>query len=361
MDYLHVKKQLPKHIFKPYRLRLIPIVTVWLMGVLCVFLICTQNYPWYLNLGISLLIGYFWSAGGLFAHELLHGSVIRSRSWQTFIGFFCLLPYLISPTFWRYWHNNLHHSHTQKIILDPDAYPTLKIFKQSRFAQWMYPVSPGSGYKRSYLYLFFWFSFNAQVIQHYLRYRNKTFAKINHKQVNLELGLAIAIHIAAITLVGPANWAWVILIPFLVMNYLPFSYISTNHNLSPLTKKNDPLTNSLTVTNHPILEFFHINFGYHVEHHMFPTVSGTHLKKVHSILKEEHADTYQVMPKWKALQELYRTPRIYKNSKTLVHPESLATFPTLGLEATENTQKPMPSHKASEEKSGLIKIEPLEL
>ncbi len=330
MNYSHVKKQLPKEIFKPYRPRLIPILSIWMAGVLGIVAICTQNFPWYLNLGLSLFIGYCWSISGLFAHEILHGSVVRNKKLQTFISFFCFLPYLISPTFWRYWHNNLHHSHTQKLILDPDAYPTYKIFKQSKFAQWMYPFSPGSGRKRSFFYLFFWFSFNAQVIQHYLRYRNKTFNKLDHRQVNIELALAIAIHIGGAILVGPANWVWVVLIPFLFMNYLPFSYISTNHNLSPMTKDNDPLANSLTVTNHPILEFLHINFGYHVEHHLFPTVSGVHLKKIHHVLKNEHPDKLQVMPKWKAIVKLYKTPRIYKNSKTLIHPETLETYPVLG-------------------------------
>lgn len=318
--YNHIKHRLPKEIFRPSWLRLFPVFLVWGLGVGSVVLISVSSFPWYVNLLLSIFIGYCWSICGLFAHEILHGSVIRSKRWQNILTFFCFLPYMISPTFWRYWHNNLHHSHTQKAFYDPDAFPTLRIFKQSRLVQWIFPFTPGSGRKRSFLYFFFWFSLNAQIAQHYSRYRNRIFDKLNHRQVSKEIALAIAVHIAAFVAVGPWNWVWVVLLPFLVMNYLPFSYISTNHNLNGLTKENDPLKNSLTVTNHPILEFLHINFGYHVEHHMFPTLSWVHLKKVHGLLKEEYPHCYLYMPKWKAMCALYKTSRIYKDSKTLIHP-----------------------------------------
>lgn len=330
-SYQYLRQHLPREIFKPFHFQLLPIIAVWLLGACGIAVIATQNLPWYGNLVLSLAIGYCWAIGGLFGHELMHGSVVRNKTIQNGVGFFCFLPYLISPTFWRYWHNNLHHSHTQRTLLDPDAYPTLRIFKQSKFTQWMYPFTPGSGTKRSLMYFFFWFSVNVQVVQFYLRFRNKNFNKLNHKRVNIELALAFVIHVSALFFISPSLWLFTTLIPFLFMNYLPFSYISTNHNLSPLTSKNDPLVNTLTVTNHPILEFFHIHFGYHVEHHMFPTVAGVHLKKVHNLLKSEFPDQFQYMPKWKAMVALYKTPRIYKDSKTLVHPLTGETKPTLGV------------------------------
>lgn len=152
-----------------------------------------MTLPWYANLSLSLVIGVAWGMSGLLAHELLHGSIVRSKKLQNAYGFMALLPYMISPTFWRYWHNNLHHSHTQKMAMDPDAYPTQRLFKHSKFAQWMFPVSPGSGHKRSYLYFFFWFSVNVMVAQMYFRFRNKAYAKLNHSAVNRELFLSIAI------------------------------------------------------------------------------------------------------------------------------------------------------------------------
>lgn len=331
--YRDFKRTLPNNIFKPHPARLVFLFTLYLLAAFSIYAIAAFDLPWFFNLGLGVALGYCWAIGGLIGHELLHGSIVKNRMAQEVLGFFCFLPFFISPTFWKFWHNNLHHSHTQKIIMDPDAYPTYRIYKQSRFIQWMYKYTPGSGTFRSYLYFFFWFTFNAQVAQYYFRFRNRIFDKLNHKRVNLELAVILAIHTGALTLIGPQNWLFAVFVPFLVMNYIPFSYISTNHNLSPLTSTNDPLVNTLTVTNHPILEFLHINFGYHVEHHLFPNMNGVHLKKVHLGLKDQFPDTYQVMPKWKAIRQLYSTARIYKTSKVLMNPFTNETYPTLAARA----------------------------
>ena len=156
-NYQHLRKEIPPRVFKPYPLRILTLSIVIATWMFAVAMIVTVPMAWYFKLALSLTVGVAWGMSGLLAHELLHGSIVRSKGLQNFFGFFALLPYMISPTFWRYWHNNLHHSHTQKIALDPDAYPTHRIFKHSKFAQWMFPVSPGSGHKRSYLYFFFWF------------------------------------------------------------------------------------------------------------------------------------------------------------------------------------------------------------
>ena len=115
----------------------------------------------------------------------------------------------------------------------------------------------------------------------------------------------------------------------MIQNYAVMRYISTNHNISPLTKINDPLENSLTVTTNPVFDFFHLNFGYHTEHHIFPRMSGAYTKKVHYEVKKMFPDTYQCMKKSTALKLLYSTPRIYKNMTTLINPKTLERFSTL--------------------------------
>jgi fatty acid desaturase len=329
-NYRSILRVLPREVQAPYPLRLVQLAAQSLISSAAVWAIVNLSLAWPVKLLLSLVIGHCWGMNGLGGHEILHGSVVRNRKLQSVLGFFCFLPFLISPTFWRFWHNNLHHANTQMLLQDPDAYPTLRIFKQSRFMKWMFPYSPGSGYKRSYLYFFFWFSFNVHVAQFYFRSRNKMFNKLNHRQVNYELALAGAVLFAFLYWAGAANWLWMAVIPFLVLNYSVFSYISTNHNLNPLTTENDPLINSLTVTNHPILEALHLNFGYHVEHHLFPTINGVHNKKIHELLKKHFATTYQYMPKWQAIRQLYATSRIYKTHTTLIHPETLEVYSTLG-------------------------------
>ena len=349
-EYRGLIKELPKEVFKPYSLRMVTIVChliVWLAAFVAVVKI---PMAWPMKLLLSVVIGHCWATGGLLAHELLHGSIVRSKKWQHVFGFFTLFTFLISPTFWRFWHNNLHHSHTQRVIQDPDAYPSYRIFKHSRFSQWMFPVTPGSGTWRSYFYFFYWFSVNTFLAQFYFRFRNRIFEKIDHKKVNIELALIYGTFISMMAWAGPSQWLWVLVIPWVMQNYVVFSYISTNHNLSPLTKTNDPLENSLTVTNHPILEWLHLNFGYHVEHHLFPTMNPKRIKAIHHLLREKYPDRYKYMPKWEAIKALYSTSRIYKSNTVLMNPRTKETFPTLGSQNKEkivDKKTTMPQRKAA--------------
>ena len=284
---------------------------------------------WAAKLVFGLALGWAYGSLGFFSHELLHGSILKSRWWQEKLGILVLAPFYISPTFWKYWHNVLHHGNTQAIISDPDAFPTLKIYKHSRFMQFMYPFTPGSRHFRSALYFFFWFSFHTFVAQFYLRFRNKIYDKLNHKKVSIEIGIQVLFWSVIYYWMGPSNWIWCFLLPLAVQNYFIMSYIATNHNLSPLTKVNDPLINSLTVTNHPALEFLQFNFGYHIEHHIFPTMNPVHAKTVHALIKSHFPGEVKVMPKLEAIKRLYKTARVYKNPTTLMNPETGATYPTL--------------------------------
>ena len=315
-----IRGDLPKDILKPNPWRLGYFFTNYILIAVCLYALVGMDLAWYFNVALGLTIGYFFGACAFLAHEILHGSVVRNRTLQNIFGFIGFMPFLISPTFWRFWHNRLHHGYTQKIIQDPDAFPTSRIFKQSKYIQRMYKFTPGSGYARSYAYFFFWFTFHNIANQVHLRFRNKIFDDLNHTAASVEFILQAVVMFSFAYWLGAANIVYGAVIPFLVMNYILMSYISTNHNVSPLTKDNDPLVNSLTVTNHPVLEFLHLNFGYHVEHHLFPTMSPAHSKKVHKALVAKYGDQYKMMSKGAAMKLLYKTPRIYKNSKQLVHP-----------------------------------------
>jgi fatty acid desaturase len=317
-----ITPELSPEIMKPNPWRLIGFASYAAVVLTAIFLIVTAPLAWPIKVLLGAVIGFCNGNLGFLSHEISHGSVIKNKNWQDVLVFFGMAPFFISPTFWRFWHNRLHHVKTQQLIHDPDAFPIMRIYKISRFMQNMFPYTPGSGHKRSYTYFFFWFSFHNFVAQAYLRFRNSVFDSLDHRRVTLEFLGAVILFAGFAWVVGPANWLYVLVIPFLIQNYGAMSYIATNHNISPLTDENDPLANSLTVTNHPILEYLTLNFGYHVEHHLYPTVNGAHIKAVHKVLKEKFPKDYKAVPKWQAIRALYRTPRIYKNTKTLIHPET---------------------------------------
>ena len=324
-----LKKTLPQNIFQRTPARAIYMVSFLLLNGAMITFVIQMDPAWYWKLLCAFMMGQFNAGLAFVAHETLHGSILKNRLLQDVVGFIGFGPFLVSPTYWRFWHNHLHHGNTQLIYKDPDAFPTLSVYKRSKFMRLVFNLAPGSKHPLSYFYLFYWFSFQSVLNQSYMRFKNKMWANMNHGRVTKEFA-AIAFLAGAYTyFVGLDNFLWLVAIPFFIQNYVVLSYICTNHNISPLTKINDPLENSLTVTTHPIIDFVHMNFGYHVEHHLFPRISGRHAKQVHRELNNLYPDKYKHMPKWRALKYLYQTPRIYKNSNELVHPKTLKTFPTL--------------------------------
>lgn len=325
----HLRALMPKEMFELAPLRVGFFLTYFGLAAAGFAAFMLMDLTWPIKLALAVVIGFCYGGLGFTAHEVLHGSVVRNKTLQDIIAFFSFMPFFISPTFWRYWHNQLHHGKTQSLISDPDAFPLMRVFKNSKFIQRMFPFTPGSGHLRSYTYFFFWFSFHVFVAQTYLRFRNSLFDRLDHKRTTWEMSAQIAIMATVIYLAGLENILYTFFIPLWVQNYFVMSYIATNHNLNPLTRVNDPLVNSLTVTSVPAFEWIQLNFGYHVEHHVFPAMSPRHSKHVHELLKKEFPKEYTYMPKWKAMGLLYKTARIYKDSKTLYNPETGKSYPTI--------------------------------
>jgi len=135
--------------------------------------------------------------------------------------------------------------------------------------------------------------------------------------------------VGVLALVGPWSFLFIYVVPLLVANAIIMSYIATNHFLNPLTEVNDPLANTLSVTAPRWLEWLHLQFGYHVEHHLFPMVSGRHAPAVRDALVRLYGDRYLSMPHARALRLLYTRPKLHDTHDTLIDPRTMRTFETL--------------------------------
>jgi fatty acid desaturase len=142
--------------------------------------------------------------------------------------------------------------------------------------------------------------------------------------------LGVAVWLALAVVLGPRRFCFAYLVPLLTGNAIVISYILTNHSLSPMTEVNDPLLNSLTVTVPRWLGRLHLDFGLHVEHHLFPSLSSAHLGTVRRLLLVRWPDRYQSLPLMKALALLWRTPRVYATPTRLVDPQRGGSVATLG-------------------------------
>ena len=51
------------------------------------------------------------------------------------VGWIGFAPFVVSPRLWCVWHNREHHAHANQPGLDPDMYPELSTYEQSRLVR----------------------------------------------------------------------------------------------------------------------------------------------------------------------------------------------------------------------------------
>jgi len=324
-----VRRQLPAEIFQPVPARLAWLPVHLTIIVLLAAVIIAAQPAWYLALACALVAGHSWACLGFLAHEVLHHAVVRNRTIERLVGYCGLVIFCLSPTLWNAWHNQQHHGHTGDPTADPDHFGTLHTYEASAVDRAVVRMAPGSRHKRSALFLFVTFSAHSAIVLLSHSQRDDYYARISRRAVYTETAAMAAFWIALLALVGPWNFLFIAVLPALIANAVAMSYIATNHFLNPLTTLNDPLVNSLSVRAPGWIERLHLQFGYHVEHHIFPTVSGRHARTVRATLRRLYGDRYLSLPHREALRLLYTRPKVHHSCDTLIDPRTQQVFQAL--------------------------------
>ena len=150
-----------------------------------------------------------------------------------------------------------------------------------------------------------------------------------YRRAIIETVMGVAVWGAVASLVGGLGFVFVFVLPLIVANSVVMTFIVTNHNLSPFAPVNDPLFNSLSVTLPRVLEWLTLDFGFHVEHHLFPAMSHRHGRVVREVLRARFPERYQSLPLTEAIRRLHHTTRVYRDATTLIDPHTGQTWSTL--------------------------------
>lgn len=324
-----LRPQLPAAIFAPAtgRLAWLPVHLAIILG-LAAYLVALSP-PWYLALAAALIAGHSWACLAFLAHETLHHAITTSRLVERLVGYCGLGLFCLSPVLWTAWHNQAHHGHTADPERDPDTLGTLAAWRSTRSDRAAVSASPGSRSPWSAVAPFFTFSVHSLVVLLVHSRRVDRFPRLSRRVAYAESAAMTAFWLAVLVLVGPWHFLFLYGVPLLVANAIVMSYISTNHFLSSMTTINDPLANSLTVTGPRWLECLHLGFGYHVEHHLFPTVSARHAHVVRAAVVRCYGNRYLTLPHGRALRLLYTRPKVHDTADTLIDPHTAATYRTL--------------------------------
>jgi fatty acid desaturase len=286
------------------------------------------------------LLGISFAGLTFLAHETLHGAIVRGRLARRLVGFIGFLPFMVSPRLWIAWHNRVHHGNTNRPGADPDAYPTLEEYRGSALVRGMVDrFALGRGRPTGLVTLLVGFSVQSLHMLLVASRRGMLPAR-EHRLALLETALGVAFWATLAVVMGPGAFVLAYLLPLVVANALVMAYIMTNHSLSPLTAVNDPLANSLSVTVPRFFEWLTLGFGYHTEHHVFPWMSARHAPELRELIRRRWPERYQSMPLSRALFQVYRSPRVYKDERTLCDPLEGTEVSTL-LPRPTSTELPL--------------------
>ncbi len=322
-----IAPHLPPEAFKPARGRLWGGLAYLVLAVGSIAVLGFYDLHPLFNLGLALIIGQAFAGLGFLGHEILHGTVVKNARLRDFLGSIAFAQFSLGPKLWRKWHNMEHHAHTQEAETDPDAMGTLETFYQRPFLKWLYRINPSVRSLISFTsFLLFFSIFCLKMLTRFY----PEFKREEKPVVLAQMLWPFAMWISLLVVLGPVKWLFAYVIPLMIANFLVISYISTNHQLNPLTDLNDPLANSLSVNVPRWMDVIHFNFSHHVEHHIFPGMNPKFAPLVKAELRRQFPQQYQEMGFGHALAALWKTPRIYKDQKDLVDPIRELAFGSLG-------------------------------
>jgi fatty acid desaturase len=320
---------LPADVFKPAPRRLAWLVLHLAVVTAGIFVIGNHVAGWVLTIPAALMIGHSFGVLALLGHETLHGSVVRKKLPRLLIGWLTFLPFTLSPRLWNAWHNRVHHGHTGEAGVDPDAFPTLAEYRATRGARVGNRLTMGLRRWAGMFGLFLGFTVQSFVVLLGTARRRRYLSTRQYQAAVAETAIGIGLWAGLAIWIGFVPFIFAFLIPLVIGNAVVMSYILTNHGLSPLTAVNDPLLNSLSVTTPRIVDVLHLNFGYHVEHHLFPGMSLRHGPRVRAEVRKRWPERYQSMPLLRALAAMWRSARVYGSATTLLDPATGRRWPTL--------------------------------
>jgi len=323
-----LRPALPGAVFEPARSRLALIPAHLAVIAAAIFALASGRVPWPLFPLLSLVIGVSFACLTFVAHEAMHGGIVRGRAARHAVGWIGFLPFTLSPRLWAAWHDRVHHA-SANTADDPDMYPTLAEYRASGRVRFVTDAfSLGGRRWRGALSLILGFTVQS-AHQLLTAERRELLGPRARRLAILESLAGVAVWAAVAALLGLVPFLFAYVLPLLVANAIVMAFILTNHSLSPRVEINDPLVSGLSVTAPRWIEWITLQFGFHVEHHLFPAMSSRHAPAVRELLLQRWPGRYQSMPLRAALRQLHRTARVYKDAVTLVDPRTGREFATL--------------------------------
>jgi fatty acid desaturase len=289
-------------------------------------------YLW-LFIPIAIVMGNSITVLGFSSHGMMHNSAIQNPKLRQFLSLLGFTMLWMPPTLWKAVHNREHHYKTNS-EQDPDRNYTFT--QANSWGKWFQNLLlPSSEVNPILLVLgmmHVWGLYTFRHLSSVLLFDNgwnprkanypvATFSVSNKDRqlIVAELLLIMGFHGAVLASLqfSPIKVLLGYFLPIWIGYAIAIFYIYTNHLLCPMTETNDALVNSLSIRVPKICDALHINFSYHTEHHIFPSLNPDYYPLVQQLLIAHYPERFNLVDASRAWQLMRETPRHYLDAYTL--------------------------------------------
>jgi fatty acid desaturase len=293
--------------------------------------------PGWAILVLALLAGHSVGVLAFAAHEIGHGAVQLPRHprWVfEVLGWTYVL--FTNPAVQRRAHNMIHHLHGNT-YKDPDRRPTLDetaIYKVNAFLTTI--IFPNSRMP--------WFcgvlGFHASICSYHINLLTHSVFKLDTRfntgmndrtraQAALEFAWNASVYAALWGASGFSPWmAGYLWLMYAIATTMDGLYIATNHMLSGYDAEvHDPVAQTVTLKMPAVIDFLHLRFSHHTEHHLYPTAGPSHYPAIRAALKAHFPGRYHELTMPEALRLLFRSPIAIAGPDALAHVDGKGVTP----------------------------------
>lgn len=286
---------------------------------------------------LALLAGHSVGILAFAAHEVGHGAVLlhRHARWACeALGWTYVL--FTNSAVQRRAHNLLHHVHGNT-ARDPDRRPTLDeaaIYPTNIFLTTL--IFPNSRVP----WIFGLAGFHAAICVYHINLLTHSLFKLKTRydtgmsdrvraQAALEFAWNAAVYAALWGLSGFSPWmALYLWLMYAAATTLDGIYIATNHMLTGYDPDvHDPVQQTVTLILPRWVDFLHLGFSHHTEHHLYPTAGPAHYPAIRAALKAHFPDHYHDLTLPEALRLLFASPIAIAGPDLLAHADGAGVRP----------------------------------
>ena len=296
-----------------------------------------ETLPAWTIAALALVAGHSVGILAFAAHEIGHGAVVRSRyaRWA-FEGLGWTYVLFTNAAVQHRAHNLLHHVHGNT-ARDPDRRPTLDetaLYPVNAFLTTL--IFPNSRVP----WIFGLAGFHASICAYHVNLLTHSLAKLGTRydtgmsdraraHAAVAFAWSAAVYAALWGLSGFSPWMALFLwLMYATATTLDGIYIATNHMLTGYDPEvHDPVQQTVTLVLPGWVDFLHLRFSHHTEHHLYPTAGPANYPAIREALKAHFPDQYHDLTLPQALRALFASPIAIAGENLLAHADGRGPRP----------------------------------